>query len=42
MLLLLPIAFGIFIHWGFYNFALGVPLFLLFAASGAACANAAT
>ena len=31
-LLLLPIAFGIFIHWGFYNFALGVPLFLLFAA----------
>lgn len=32
MLLLLPIAFGIFIHWGFYNFALGVPLFLLFAA----------
>ena len=32
MLLLLPIAFGVFIHWGFYNFALGVPLFLLFAA----------
>ena len=31
-LLLLPIAFGIFIHWGFYNFALGVPLFLLFGA----------
>lgn len=31
-LLLLPIAFGVFIHWGFYNFALGVPLFLLFAA----------
>ncbi|MBR0697560.1 hypothetical protein [Bradyrhizobium lablabi] len=31
MLLLLPIAFGVFIHWGFYNFALGVPLFLLFA-----------
>lgn len=32
MLLLLPLAFGAFIHWGFYNFALGVPLFLLFAA----------
>jgi hypothetical protein len=32
MLLLLPLAFGVFIHWGFYNFALGVPLFLLFAA----------
>ncbi|WP_456633936.1 hypothetical protein [Bradyrhizobium sp. USDA 10063] len=31
MLLLLPVAFGVFIHWGFYNFALGVPLFLLFA-----------
>jgi hypothetical protein len=31
MLLLLPIAFGVFIHWGFYNFALGMPLFLLFA-----------
>src|SRR3954471_19876595 len=31
VLLLLPLAFGIFIHWGFYNFALGVPLFLLFA-----------
>src|SRR4030081_2096802 len=31
MLLLLPLAFGVFIHWGFYNFALGVPLFLLFA-----------
>ncbi|MFB9267871.1 hypothetical protein ACFFWD_32885 [Bradyrhizobium erythrophlei] len=31
MLMLLPIAFGVFIHWGFYNFALGVPLFLLFA-----------
>src|SRR5436305_2736112 len=30
-LLLLPAAFGVFIHWGFYNFALGVPLFLLFA-----------
>lgn len=30
-LLLLPIAFGVFIHWGFYNFALGLPLFLLFA-----------
>src|SRR5262245_31428554 len=25
-LLLLPVAFGVFIHWGFYNFALGVPL----------------
>ena len=32
MLLMLSIAFGVFIHWGFYNFALGVPLFLLFAA----------
>jgi hypothetical protein len=31
-LLLLPIAFGVFIHWGFYNYALGIPLFLLFAA----------
>ena len=31
VLLLLPLAFGVFIHWGFYNFALGVPLFLLFA-----------
>jgi hypothetical protein len=31
MLLLLPLAFGVFIHWGFYNYALGVPLFLLFA-----------
>jgi hypothetical protein len=31
LLLLLPLAFGVFIHWGFYNFALGVPLFLLFA-----------
>src|SRR3978361_319278 len=31
ILLLLPLAFGVFIHWGFYNFALGVPLFLLFA-----------
>jgi len=30
LLLLLPVAFGIFIHWGFYNFALGMPLFLLF------------
>src|SRR3978361_2099078 len=30
-LLLLPLAFSVFIHWGFYNFALGVPLFLLFA-----------
>jgi hypothetical protein len=32
LLLLLPLAFGVFIHWGFYNYALGVPLFLLFAA----------
>jgi hypothetical protein len=32
ILLLLPLAFGVFIHWGFYNYALGVPLFLLFAA----------
>ena len=31
MLLLLPLAFGAFIHWGFYNFAFGVPMFLLFA-----------
>jgi hypothetical protein len=31
-LLLLPLAFGVFIHWGFYNFALGIPMFLLFAA----------
>src|SRR3954470_11655033 len=31
ILLLLPLAFGVFIHWGFYNYALGVPLFLLFA-----------
>jgi hypothetical protein len=31
MLLLLPLAFGTFIHWGFYNFAFGVPMFLLFA-----------
>src|SRR3954466_7949549 len=31
MLRMLPLAFGVFIHWGFYNFALGVPLFLLFA-----------
>jgi hypothetical protein len=29
--LLLPLAFGRFIHLGFYNYALGVPLFLLFA-----------
>ena len=42
MLLLLPLAFGVFIHWGFYNFALGVPLFLLFASFGAARASAAT
>src|ERR1700710_456056 len=32
ILLLLPLAFGVFIHWGFYNYAFGVPLFLLFAA----------
>jgi hypothetical protein len=32
LLLLSPLAFGVFIHWGFYNYALGVPLFLLFAA----------
>jgi hypothetical protein len=32
VLLLLPLAFGRFIHLGFYNYALGVPLFLLFAA----------
>jgi hypothetical protein len=31
VLLLLPLAFGVFIHWGFYNYALGAPLFLLFA-----------
>lgn len=31
VLLLLPLAFGVFIHWGFYNFSLGIPLFLLFA-----------
>src|SRR5271170_4762039 len=31
MLLLLPLAFGTFIHWGFYNFAFGVPMFLVFA-----------
>src|SRR5580700_8864999 len=31
ILLLLPLAFGRFIHLGFYNYALGVPLFLLFA-----------
>jgi hypothetical protein len=31
ILLLLPLAFGVFIHWGFYSYALGVPLFLLFA-----------
>ena len=31
VLLLLPLAFGRFIHLGFYNYALGVPLFLLFA-----------
>jgi hypothetical protein len=30
-LLLLPLAFGRFLHEGFYNYALGVPLFLLFA-----------
>jgi hypothetical protein len=32
VLLLLPLAFGRFIHLGFYNYALGIPLFLLFAA----------
>ena len=31
VLLLLPLAFGRFIHLGFYNYALGVALFLLFA-----------
>jgi hypothetical protein len=31
ILLLLPLTFGRFIHLGFYNYALGVPLFLLFA-----------
>src|SRR3954451_11304109 len=31
LLLLLPLAFSVFIHWGFYNYALGVPMFLLFA-----------
>jgi hypothetical protein len=31
ILLLLPLAFGRFIHLGFYNYALSVPLFLLFA-----------
>src|SRR5580704_2889556 len=31
VLLLLPLAFGRFIHLGFYTYALGVPLFLLFA-----------
>ena len=31
VLLLLPLAFGRFIHLGFYNYALGVPLLLLFA-----------
>jgi hypothetical protein len=31
VLLLVPLAFGRFIHLGFYNYALGVPLFLLFA-----------
>jgi hypothetical protein len=31
VLLLLPLAFGRFLHEGFYNYALGVPLFLLFA-----------
>src|SRR5580692_11511278 len=30
VLLLLPLAFGRFLHEGFYNYALGVPLFLLF------------
>jgi hypothetical protein len=31
-LLLLPIAFGLFIHFGFFNYALGFPAFLAFAA----------
>jgi hypothetical protein len=31
VLLLLPLAFGRLIHLGFYNYALGLPLFLLFA-----------
>jgi hypothetical protein len=31
ILLLMPLAFGVFIHWGFYNYAPGLPLFLLFA-----------
>jgi hypothetical protein len=30
-LLLLPLAFGVAIHWGFYGYSLSVPLFLLFA-----------
>jgi hypothetical protein len=30
-LLLLPLAFGRFIHLGFYNYALGIPLLVLFA-----------
>lgn len=30
-LLLVPLAFGRFIHLGFYNYALGLPLFVLFA-----------
>ena len=31
-LLLLPVAFGLFIHFGFFNYALGMPAFLAFAA----------
>ncbi len=31
-LLLLPVAFGLFIHFGFFNYALGFPAFLAFAA----------
>ncbi len=31
-LLLLPIAFGLYIHFGFFNYALGLPAFLAFAA----------
>ncbi|QCI68141.1 hypothetical protein [Phreatobacter stygius] len=31
-LLLQPIAFGLFIHFGFFNYALGLPAFLAFAA----------
>ncbi|MCZ0734868.1 hypothetical protein [Phreatobacter sp. AB_2022a] len=31
-LLLLPVIFGLFIHFGFFNYALGLPAFLAFAA----------